>query len=135
MSDRRSTTSVVAQENANQTLQAFALDDEIIDVAFFLQNPGYLEFQFRSRNIYAGMLGRNGVAYSRQHIGDRISHEITPLFNCRFLIFDFRFDKTRSPGKSAIGNWQSKMSTTSSTSRRRGSVPAAPTRESRCDRD
>src|SRR5678816_4728319 len=37
----------------------------------------------RDRNIYTRVLRRNGVADSRQHIGNRISHELTPSINCQ----------------------------------------------------
>jgi hypothetical protein len=47
------------------------------------------------------MLRRNGVADSRQHIGNGISHEKTPvIFDCQFSIVDL---------KSTIGNRKSKM--------------------------
>src|SRR5689334_23978830 len=36
--NRRSTARVVAQKNSNRTLETFALDDEVVDVALFLQD-------------------------------------------------------------------------------------------------
>src|SRR6476620_8451666 len=102
--NRRGTACVVAEKNSNRTLETFALDDEVVDVALFLQDAGNLKFERGSRNINSRMLRRNGVADSRQHIGNGISHEITPLV----------------------------VLVTSSTSRRQGSVPAAPARENRC---
>src|SRR5689334_23108249 len=103
MCNRRSTARVVAQKNSNRTLETFAFDDKVVDVALFLQDAGNLKFELGSRNINPRMLRRDGVTDSRQHIGNGICHEITPL-----------------------------VVVTSSTSRRRGSGPAAPARENRC---
>src|ERR1051325_3675951 len=88
MRDRRCAARVIAKKDTNGALQAFALQDEVIDVAFFFENASNLEFQFRSRDIRARVLGRNRIADSRQHIGDRISHLTTPfsIADCRLPI-------------------------------------------------
>src|SRR4030095_11522699 len=51
--DGRGAARVVTQKNADGSLQPFALYDEVVDVALFFKDPGDLEFQLRSRNIYA----------------------------------------------------------------------------------
>src|SRR3954470_1781143 len=60
--NRRSSTRVVTQENAHGSLDAFALDYEVIDVAFFFKKAGDFKFKFRSRDIHAGVFRRNSVA-------------------------------------------------------------------------
>jgi hypothetical protein len=42
MRNGRSAARIVAQENADRALDAFALDDEVIDVALFFENAGDL---------------------------------------------------------------------------------------------
>src|SRR5687768_13306224 len=43
--DRRSAARVVAQKNPNQALRAFALEDEVVDVAFLLEDARNLQLQ------------------------------------------------------------------------------------------
>src|SRR6185503_12791676 len=43
--NRRRTARVVAEENSNRTLETFALDDEVVDVALFFQDAGDLKFE------------------------------------------------------------------------------------------
>src|SRR6185312_1179019 len=42
--NRRSTARVIAKEDAHAALDAFAFDDEVIDVAFFFQDSGNFQF-------------------------------------------------------------------------------------------
>src|SRR5258708_33864691 len=78
MSNGRGATRVVAKEDAHAALNTFTLYDEVVDVSLFFQNAGDFKFQLRSRNIYTRVFGRNGVADSRQQVGNRISHLLTP---------------------------------------------------------
>jgi hypothetical protein len=59
MSDRRCSARIVPKEDSDGPLQALALDDEVINVAFLFQDAGDFKFQFRSRNIDARVLRRN----------------------------------------------------------------------------
>jgi hypothetical protein len=45
MGDRRRTARIVTKKDADGALETFALDDEIVDVALFLENAGDLEFE------------------------------------------------------------------------------------------
>src|SRR5437868_13398836 len=79
MRNRRGAARVVAQKDAHDFLRAFALDDEVVDVAFLLQDARDLQLQLRGWDINTRMLGRDGVTNSRQHVGNRISHSLTPI--------------------------------------------------------
>src|SRR5260221_6522016 len=78
VSNRGSSPRVVTQKNADDLLHALAFDDEVVDIAFFFENAGDFQLQFRRRDIDARMLGGNRVPNSRQHVGNRISHSLTP---------------------------------------------------------
>src|SRR5207302_1098794 len=51
MRDRRRAARVVAQKDANQALRAFALEDEVIDVAFLFEDARDFQLQLRRRNF------------------------------------------------------------------------------------
>jgi hypothetical protein len=73
------------------------------------------------------VLGGNRIPNSRQHVGNRISHSLTPfsISNCQLPI-EYQLE---------IGNRKSAMLSTNSISPRRESVPATPTRESKSGTD
>src|SRR6202158_2712442 len=105
MRNRRGAARVVAQEYAHYFLRAFAFDDEVIDIAFLFEDARDLQLQFRSWDINPRMFGGDCIPNSRHHVGNRISHSLNS------------------------------NSSTSSISPRRESVPAKPTRESKCGTD
>ena len=125
--NRRSAARVITQKYADNFLHAFALDDEVIDVAFLFEDARDFQLQFRGRNIDARVFGLNRVADSRQHVGNRISHSLNSIFDCQLPIADSKL----------IGNGQSKIGNvlTNWISPPQGSVPAAPTRESKSGTD
>src|SRR6266403_4070806 len=78
ISNRRSATRIVTEENADNLLRAFTLDHEVVDIAFLFKDAGDFQLQFRGRDIDTRVLGGNRVPNSRQHVGNRISHSLTP---------------------------------------------------------
>src|SRR5213083_453402 len=76
--NRRNAARVITQKDADNFFHAFALDDEVINVAFLFEDARDFKLQFRRRNIDARVFGLNRVADSRQHVGNRISHSLTP---------------------------------------------------------
>jgi hypothetical protein len=75
--NRGSAACVVAQKDAHRLLGAVALDDKVIDVAFLFEDARNFQLQLGRRNIDPGMLGRDRIPNSRQHVGNRISHSFT----------------------------------------------------------
>src|SRR5260370_18933086 len=127
MRNRRGAARVITQENSNHALDTFALNHEVIDVAFLFQNARNFQLQSRRGNIHARVLSANRIANSCQHVGNGISHALLQVIaNFRLPIFDC----PSSNRQSAIGNRKSLL--TSSISPRRESALAGPAHENRC---
>src|SRR5258706_12086593 len=125
MRNRRGAARVVTQKYAHHFFRPFALDDEVIDIAFLFEDARDLQLQFRSWDINARVFGGDCIPNSRHHVSNRISHLQLhfrlPIADCHFGL--------------PIGNRQSNTGNaflTSSISPRRESVPATPARESKC---
>src|SRR5580692_2691128 len=89
--DNRRIVRRIFQVDADDLLQAFVGaglmstlgrgDLEVGDIAFFLEYPGDLGFQFRSRYVHFRMARRHGIAHPSQHICDWITcHLSRPPF-------------------------------------------------------